>query len=111
MAPENPTVTSLPVDTWALPERVGKYRIAGRIGQGGMGIVYRAVDQDLGRTVALKFLPPELREDSGASERFLREARAASALDHPNIGTIYGVEDTPDRRRFIVMAYYEGHDL
>ena len=91
--------------------RAGKYRITGRIGQGGMGVVYRAVDDDLGRTVALKFIPPELAANPTAEQRFLREARAASVLDHPNIGTIFGVEETNDRRRFIVMAYYEGRNL
>jgi serine/threonine-protein kinase len=102
--------------TQAMPEvnpvsRAGKYRITGRIGQGGMGVVYRAIDDDLGRTVALKFIPPEMAIDSTTEQRFLREARAASALDHPNIGTIFGVEETSDRRRFIVMAYYEGRNL
>jgi len=110
MPPDDPTVT-LPSDARALPARAGKYRIAGRIGQGGMGVVYRAVDEDLGRTVALKFVPPELADDTTAAERFLREARAASALDHVNIGTIFGVEETEDHRRFIVMAWYEGRDL
>jgi serine/threonine-protein kinase len=111
MAADDPTVTNWPSDVQGPPSRAGKYRIVGRIGQGGMGIVYRAVDEDLGRTVALKFLPPELGHDSNEAQRFLREARAASALDHVNIGTIFGVEETSDRRRFIVMAYYEGRDL
>jgi serine/threonine protein kinase len=111
MALDDPTVTNLVPDARPLPERAGKYRIVGRIGQGGMGVVYRAVDDDLGRTVALKFIPPDLGDDSNASPRFLREARAASALDHPNIGTIFGVEETADGRLFIVMAYYEGRDL
>src|SRR5262249_3297911 len=91
--------------------RAGKYRIVDRVGQGGMGVVYRAVDDDLGRTVALKFIPPELIDQSSAEQRFLREARAASALDHVNIGTIFGVEETDDPRRFIVMAFYEGQNL
>jgi serine/threonine-protein kinase len=75
-----------------------------------MGVVYRAVDEKLGRTVALKFLPP----DAGGpteTKRFVLEARAASALDHPNIGVIHGLEETPDGRLFIVMAYYEGETL
>lgn len=105
---EDPTVIGLPS---APPERAGKYRLVGRIGQGGMGVVYRAVDEDLGRTVALKFIPPEFGADSHATQRFVREARAASALDHPNIGTIFGVEETEDHRRFIVMAFYEGRSL
>ncbi|HKD08529.1 MAG TPA: protein kinase [Bryobacteraceae bacterium] len=110
MAEEDSTETAFPAQTAALP-RAGKYRVVGRIGQGGMGIVYRAIDDDLGRTVALKFIPPQLDVDSGAAQRFLREARAASALDHLNIGTIFGIEETDDHRRFIVMAYYEGQNL
>ncbi len=111
MASEDPTILNLPSNKQALPARAGKYTIVGRIGQGGMGVVYRAVDDDLGRTVALKFLPPDSDDSSHAEQRFLREARAASALDHVNIGTIFGVEETEDRRRFIVMAYYEGQNL
>ncbi len=108
MDEQDPTLTysEQPQAQWA-----GKYRVVGRIGQGGMGVVYKGLDEDLGRTVALKFLPPELDGDSASAQRFLREARAASALDHPNIGTIYGVEETPDGRRFIVMAYYDGQNL
>jgi serine/threonine-protein kinase len=113
---ENAASTDDSTLTQAVPQtnpvsRAGKYRITGRIGQGGMGVVYRAIDDDLGRTVALKFIPPEMAIDSTIEQRFLREARAASALDHPNIGTIFGVEETSDRRRFIVMAYYEGRNL
>jgi len=76
-----------------------------------MGVVYRAVDEDLGRVVALKFIPPEFASSPETEKRFLTEARAASALDHVNIGTIFGVEETEDGRRFIVMAYYEGRNL
>lgn len=111
MDPDEPTYKELPSQLPALPSHAGKYRIVGRIGQGGMGVVYRGIDDDLGRTVALKFLPPDLGEDSLGAQRFQREARAASALDHVNIGTIFGVEETADHRRFIVMAYYEGRDL
>ena len=89
---------------------VGHYRIAAQLGAGGMGVVYRALDEKLGRTVALKFLPPDA---AGTTERrrFVQEARAASALDHPNIGVIHGLEETPGGRLFIVMAYYEGETL
>lgn len=111
MAEDDPTLTQISATVPLLPARAGKYRIVGRVGQGGMGLVYRGVDDDLGRTVALKFLPPEFGDNSEAVQRFLREARAASALDHPNIGTIFGVEETSDHRRFIVMAYYEGRNL
>jgi len=109
MGPDDPTVTAPVVR--GLPARAGKYRIVGAIGQGGMGVVCRAVDDDLGRSVALKFIPPEFTDHPEAEERFLREARAASALDHVNIGTIFGVEQTDDHRRFIVMAFYEGQSL
>jgi tetratricopeptide (TPR) repeat protein len=108
---DDPTVTHGWSEFPSLPPRAGKYRIVGRIGHGGMGVVYRGVDDDLGRSVALKFVPGELSSNPTAEQRFLREARAASALDHVNIGTIFGVEETEDHRRFIVMAYYEGHNL
>lgn len=111
MAPDDQTVTNLPLDLREDAQDTGKYRILGRIGRGGMGVVYRALDQDLQRTVALKFLPEVVADSSIAAQRFLREARAASALDHVNIGTIFGVEETHDHRRFIVMAYYEGRNL
>jgi serine/threonine-protein kinase len=90
--------------------RVSNYQIAERLGAGGMGVVYRALDLKLNRPVALKFLPPHL---SGGTEkeRFLQEARAASALDHNNIGVIHGIEETEDGGLFIVMACYEGETL
>src|SRR5208282_1155187 len=78
---------------------------------GGMGVVYKALDIKLERTVALKFLPPELNASEKEKERFLKEARTASSLDHPNIGAIHGVEETGDGRAFIVMAFYEGESL
>ncbi|HVC47787.1 MAG TPA: protein kinase [Terracidiphilus sp.] len=89
----------------------GNYRILAEAGSGGMGVVYRALDLRLNRTVALKFLPPELNAGDKDKERFLREARTASSLDHPNIGVIHGVEATPDGSTFIVMAFYEGSTL
>lgn len=76
-----------------------------------MGVVYKAEDVKLKRTVALKFLPPELTRDPGAKERFIHEARAASALDHPNICTIYETDETEDGQVFICMAYYKGEEL
>jgi len=92
-------------------ERVGNYQILAMAGAGGMGVVYKALDIKLERTVALKFLPPELNSSEKDKERFLKEARTASSLDHPNIGVIHGVEETPDGHAFIVMAFYEGESL
>ena len=76
-----------------------------------MGVVYKATDLQLERTVALKFLPDEIAVSETDKENLLREARAASALDHPNIGVIHGLEESEDHQRFIVMAYYEGETL
>lgn len=87
------------------------YKILGMAGAGGMGVVYRARDLKLERNVALKFLPPDLVASETEKQRFLREARTASSLDHPNIGVIHGVEESADGRTFIVMAYYEGQSL
>ena len=81
-------------------ERVGNYQILAMAGAGGMGVVYKALDLKLERTVALKFLPTELNASEKDKERFLKEARTASSLDHPNIGVIHGVEETSDGRAF-----------
>jgi len=92
-------------------EQVAGYQILGMAGAGGMGVVYRALDIKLQRTVALKFLPADLNASEKDKERFLKEARTASSLDHANIGVIHGVEETVDGRTFIVMAFYEGESL
>ncbi len=90
---------------------VSHFRIIERLGSGGMGIVYRAEDLRLRRTVALKFLSPHLQLDTDARERLIQEARAASALDHPNICTVFEVDETVDGQTFIAMSYYEGETL
>ena len=76
-----------------------------------MGVVYQARDARLGRTVALKFLPAQWSHDEEARQRFIREAQAASATNHPNICTIHDIETAPDGQLFIVMAYYDGQTL
>jgi serine/threonine-protein kinase len=91
--------------------RIGNYEVIGKLGAGGMGVVYKAIDTRLNRTVALKFLPPQFSDTDMQRERFLQEARAASALDHPNIGAIYAIEEDADGQLFIVMAYYAGETL
>ena len=95
----------------AVDELVGDYRILGTAGVGGMGIVYKALDLKLERTVALKFLPNDLNLTDKDKERFMQEAKTASSLDHTNVGVIHGLERAPDGQMFIVMAYYDGLTL
>ncbi len=91
--------------------RIGPYLVRDEIGRGGMGVVYRAVDPRLHRDVALKLLSPSLMSNEKARQRLLEEARAASALDHPNICTIYDIGKADDDSLYVAMAYYEGQTL
>ena len=92
-------------------DMVGDFEIMAEIGRGGMGIVYAARDRTLGRVAALKLLPARAVIDTVARDRLISEAQAASALDHPNVATIYQVGETGDGQRFIAMARYEGETL
>jgi serine/threonine protein kinase/tetratricopeptide (TPR) repeat protein len=92
-------------------QTISHYRILEKLGEGGMGVVYKAEDTKLKRTVALKFLPPELTFDREAKQRFVHEAQAASALQHNNICNVHDIDETDDGRLFIVMDCYEGEPL
>ena len=97
--------------TLAPGSRLGPYTITAQLGHGGMGVVFTAHDPRLGRQVAIKVLLPDLTRDEAAKQRFLQEAKAASALDHPNICNIHEINETAAGQLYLVMAYYEGETL
>ncbi|MFN7974866.1 MAG: hypothetical protein U0166_21355, partial [Acidobacteriota bacterium] len=90
--------------------QVGRYRVDCFVGEGGMGVVYRATDTSLARSVALKFLTPDRVGDAEARTRFLREAQAAARLDHPNLGAVYDTGEW-EGHPYIAFAFYEGETL
>jgi len=92
-------------------KEISHYKIIKKIGGGGMGIIYSAIDTKLNRKVALKFLPFDLTQDEESKKRFINEAQTASKLEHPNICTIYEIDETEEGQIFIAMAYYEGKTL
>ena len=94
-----------------ISKTISHYKILKKIGEGGMGVLYKARDTSLNRIVALKFLPPHLTKDESTRKRFIFEAQAASALDHPNICNIHEINETADGQLYICMAYYEGVSL
>src|SRR6185369_3252162 len=104
-------VAARPRASGMIGRSIHQYTIREHLGGGGIGVVFKAEDTRLERTVALKFLPPELTRDPVAKARFLQEARAASALDHPNICTIHEVGETDDGQLFLAMTCYDGETL
>ncbi|UCH85245.1 MAG: serine/threonine protein kinase, partial [Candidatus Latescibacterota bacterium] len=92
-------------------QTISHFKILEKLGEGGMGVVYKAQDLKLDRHVALKFLPSHLIQNEEAKKRFIYEAKAASACDHPNICTVYEIDETSDGQMFIAMACYEGESL
>lgn len=104
-------ITQEQTNTFQAGDKIGPYHIVEQIGEGGMGVIYKAHDNKLQRHVALKFLPVSMNSDAHIRQRFLAEARAASQLDHPNICVIHDVSETPDGQLYITMPCYEGETL
>ena len=100
-----------PVPTLHEGDEFAGHRILGIAGRGGMGVVYRALQLDLDRPVALKLIAPQLAEDPDFRERFVRESRAAASIDHPNVIPIYYTGESDDGALYIAMRYVEGSDL
>jgi serine/threonine protein kinase/Flp pilus assembly protein TadD len=92
-------------------QTISHYKILEKLGEGGMGVVYKAQDTKLGRPVALKFFPPDLCSDRQRKDRFIQEARIASSIDHPNVVAIYEIDEVENDNLFIAMAYYRGDTL
>jgi tetratricopeptide (TPR) repeat protein len=109
--PLSDSETPTPDPHGLLGQKVSQYEVLELLGGGGMGVLYKAADARLGRTVALKFLPPQWGMDPTFKQRFEREARAVAALDHPNVCTIYEIGETEQGQLFISMAYYQGETV
>lgn len=97
--------------TIGLNKQFGPYKVVGKIGMGGMGVVYKGIDSRLDRHIAIKCLSPQLDMDENVRQRFVIEAKAASRLDHPNICVIYDIGETPDKQLYFTMPFYEGETL
>lgn len=106
-----PEQVGTPAPEFAAGSAIGPYVVEGRLGSGGMGVVYLARDPVLDRSVAVKLLPPWLASAGAAKKRLAHEAKAASALEHPNVGVVYGFGEMPDGRPYMAMAHYKGETL
>lgn len=107
----SPRMRTDPVSVVMIGNTVSHYQILSKLGEGGMGVLYRALDTGLDREVALKFLPASASRDPEAKERFMRQAKSASALDHANICTTIEIGETDDGQLFMAMALYDGESL
>jgi serine/threonine protein kinase len=108
---DSPIDEEAPSAAGIIGQQISHFKVLEAIGRGGMGMVYKALDQNLDRFAALKFLPPSVGADRLAKNRFIKEAKTASALDHPNIATVHEIGETEDRQMYIAMSYYKGQAL